>query len=167
MRRLSPINFFRLIISIFREVQNYLFYRKTIDRLDKDGTLASKGLRVDGLKRVYYVHNMQPEALMYGTDENGDTDKFEKRFVAESMMDKKDIFITNNLFEIVKSDLKRIKTNDYYAYLVWIHFKFTSIKFWNVVYLTLYTLFTIWLVRYSIHNWHYVQDAASWVKAKI
>lgn len=167
IRRLYPLYFYRFMVSFFKEIINYRFYRKTIDSLHKTGELDQRGLRLDSLKRVYYVKNLQPEALLYGTTENGGVETFEKQFIAESLRDHNEFFIKHQIIELVKSHSKRIKTPDYYAYLVWIGFKFKKIKIFNILYIVLYVLLITYSIFFIIHNLGQVMNLINWLRAKL
>lgn len=155
MRRLSPIYFFKFLIGMFKEAANWRFYWKKITKLQQSGQLAKRNLRVDSIKRLYFVKNIEPEALLYGEAEEGGVEQFEKQFVADAIRVHNDLFIADGSIELVKAETKRIQTKDYYAYLIWMGFKFRKLKFWNLIYVILYAFTFTWLmvklIRYLIH----------------
>jgi hypothetical protein len=86
--------------------------------MEDQGLLSKFNLRVDILRRVYYVINLEPETLFAN-----DSIDLEKSRVFESVNKIEGIFADNNLVEIIEVLSKRIKTDEYYAYLVWIKFR--------------------------------------------
>lgn len=165
MRRLNPIYFFKFLVSFVKELLNYRFYWKKITGLEKSGELTKRGLRVDAIKRLYFVKNMEPEALLYGEVENGGVEQFEKQFVADALRIHNQIFISDGSIELVKAETKRIQTKDYYAYLIWIGFRFVKINFWNVLYIIAYFVALILTSKYVMHMFPYwAEGIGAWLK---
>lgn len=119
---LNPVKAVKSLLSVFKDISNYLFYRKRIKKIDEEGYFKDRKARVDWLNRVYYVLNLEPE-LQLAT---GDIVDLEKSRVYESVYKFQGVFATNNLVEIVDISSKRIKSEDFYAYLVTISYKITS-----------------------------------------
>jgi hypothetical protein len=149
------------LVALFKEIKNYRFYWKKITAMQESGELAKRGLRADLIKRIYFVKNIEPEALLYGESEEGGVEQFEKQFVSDAIRVHNGIFLNDGSIELVKAEKQRIQTKDYYAYLIWIGFRFKKISFWNLVYVVLYILVAIWLVSHAIgaypHVLEYVQ----------
>ena len=87
--------------------------------INKSGVLKQTGLRLDRRARAYYVLNIEPELLMMGQD----TLELEKSRVFESLAKKKELFETHNLTELIEAKTDRIKTSEYYAYLIQIKYR--------------------------------------------
>ena len=87
--------------------------------INKTGVLKQTGLRLDRRARAYYVLNIEPELLMMGQD----TLELEKSRVFESLAKKKELFETHNLTELIEAKTDRIKTSEYYAYLIQIKYR--------------------------------------------
>jgi len=123
---LNPETAYQNVRDIVKDIGNYAFYRKQISVIDKSGILSRNKMRTDWLKRVYYVVNLEPETLMAS-----DSAELEKSRVFESVSKIQTTLMDHNLFEIVEVSTKRIKTQDYYAYLVWVKYrKTTNWKSW-------------------------------------
>lgn len=116
---LNPTTVFRKAQLTAKDLSNYLFYRKTIKKLEASGVLADKGMRRDMLCRVYFVINLLPETLLAGSD----VDLLEKSRVTEAIAERNEIFTKDGLLEIVVADYERIKTSEYYAYLIWVKYR--------------------------------------------
>jgi len=147
MKYISPIHFFKIIFAMISEFRNWRFYWKKMNLLESSGELKTRGLRLDWIKRLYFVKNLEPEALFYGETENGGVEQFEKKFIADSLKLHNDIFTRDNSVELVKVKYERIKTADYYAYLVWIGFRFDKLKFRNWAYLIVYGFFSYFVIE--------------------
>lgn len=116
---LHPKMFRDTLSMVYRNFSNWLFYRKTIRRLNADGSLKQNGMRLDKRYRSYYVLNLEPEILMMGEE----TINLEKSRVFESIARKKPLFEEAGLGEIIEAKTERIKNDNYYAYLVQIKFR--------------------------------------------
>ena len=157
---LNPVSFWKNTVSCYRDVVNYSFYRGIVKKLDQEGLLKEKGMRTDWLKRVYFVINLQPETLLAGQD----IDLLERSRVTEAIAERNQVFMKDGLLEIIQADYQRIKTTDYYAYLIWVKYRWTSsIATWlkSLIWLTgvitlcvNYQLFIQW--GFQLKDW-YVQ----------
>lgn len=146
---ISPIAVYHKAVVCFKEVSNYRFYRKKIKELEKSGALEQKAMRADMLKRVYFVINLLPETLLAGQD----SELLERSRVTEAIAERNQIFMKDNLLELVEADYERIKTEDYYAYLIWIRYRtISTIGDWVHV--------LLWLVALGVLavNYHYLID---------
>ena len=124
---LNPVSFWKNAVSCYKDVANYRFYRKTIKLLEGEGLLRDKGMRSDWLKRVYFVINLLPETLLAG----GDVELLERSRVTEAIAERNQVFTKNGILEIIEADYRRIKDNDYYAYLIWVKYRWqTSFSEW-------------------------------------
>jgi hypothetical protein len=119
---INPIEAFNSARTVLKDLTNYWFYRKQIKAINEAGIFRTKKMRVDSLCRVYYVVNLEPE-LQLAT---GDLIDLEKSRVFESVSKVQGIFADHNLIEIVDVSSKRIKDDDYYAYLVTIKYRVES-----------------------------------------
>ena len=154
---INPLTVLYKLINCIKEVSNYRFYRKSISRMQSTGLLAQKEMRADWLKRVYFVVNLQPETLLAG----GDLVELEQSRVTEAIASKNDVFSQDGLLEIVVADYRRIKTSDYYAYLIWIRYR-TLTKIWDWVHVILW--FTI--AGLLISQYSYAVDFFNWLVAQ-
>lgn len=119
---INPLEGIRSLKALVKDVMNYRFYRKQIKSIDDAGFFKPKKMRTDWLRRVYYVVNLEPE-LQLAT---GDLIDLEKSRVFDSVSKIQGIFADRNLTEIVKVSSKRIKSDEYYAYLVTIEYQIES-----------------------------------------
>jgi len=116
---INPFTFYETAVIIIKNLKNFIFYRTKMSDINKSGILKQTGLRLDRRARAYYVLNIEPELLMMGQD----TLDLEKSRVFESLAKKKELFETHNLTELIEAKTDRIKTSDYYAYLIQIKYR--------------------------------------------
>ena len=116
---INPVTFYETAVIIVKNLKNFIFYRTKMSDINKSGVLKQTGLRLDRRARAYYVLNIEPELLMMGQD----TLELEKSRVFESLAKKKELFETHNLTELIEAKTDRIKTSEYYAYLIQIKYR--------------------------------------------
>ena len=116
---INPFTFYETAAIIIKNLKNFIFYRTKMSAINKTGVLKQTGLRLDLRARAYYVLNIEPELLMMGQD----TLELEKSRVFESLTKKKELFENHNLTELIEAKTDRIKTSDYYAYLIQIKYR--------------------------------------------
>lgn len=114
----NPVLAIKSAKTIIKDISNYLFYRKQIKSMNDQKLFDVVGGRVDYLRRVYYVINLEPETLLA----TGDLIDLEKSRVYESVSKIQGRFADHNLVEIVDVSSRRIKDTEYYAYLVTIRY---------------------------------------------
>lgn len=114
----NPVLAIRSARTIIKDISNYLFYRKQIKSMNEQKLFDVVNGRVDYLRRVYYVINLEPETLLA----TGDLIDLEKSRVYESISKIQGRFADHNLVEIVDVSSKRIKDEEYYAYIVTIRY---------------------------------------------
>ena len=116
---INPVTFYETLVIIVKNLKNFIFYRTKMASINKTNVLKQAGLGLDLRARAYYVLNIEPELLMMGQD----TLELEKSRVFESLAKKKELFETHNLTELIEAKTDRIKTSEYYAYLIQIKYR--------------------------------------------
>lgn len=138
----KPRKFYETLSRVIRSQRNWRFYKKQLKRLHKEGYLKQNGMRIDKRYRAYYVLNLEPETLMMGEE----VLELERSRVIESLSMKKPVFERAELGELIEAKTDRIKTTDYYAYLIQIKYRPLA-NFWSVVYLI------VWLAGFAGLVW--------------
>jgi len=159
---LNPIAAFSSAKLIVKDISNYLFYRKKITGLEESGFIKGIKMRADLLKRVYYVINLEPETLLA----TGDLMDLEKSRVFDSVAKFQNKFADLNLTEIVDISTKRIKSADYYAYLVWVKCKFFSERsdFFRVI---VFSIALYYAISTGLWIYHNNTDVQLWITNKL
>jgi hypothetical protein len=144
---LNPKTFYETFLQIVKNISNRNFYRKTMKTLEKNGSLKQLGMRLDMRGRAYYVLNLEPETLMMGME----TLELEKSRVLESISLKKSTFETAGLAELIEAQTDRIKTEEYYAYLIQI--KYRKIANWlDLVYVITWAAIASFLIYWIVQG---------------
>lgn len=146
---LNPKNFYKSASLLAKDASNLSFYRKSATKLSEQKFLEQYGMRIDWLKRMYYVINLEPETLLAN-----DSVELEKSRVFESVNRIQTIFADSNLIEIINVSSKRIKTADYYAYVIWIKFK--PISKWSDGWQVIGTIFAyLTILKTGFYSYHH------------
>jgi hypothetical protein len=119
---LNPGKAYQSVSSLVKDVRNYLYYKNKVQTMVDQGLLSQLKARTDWFNRIYYVINLEPETLLA----TGDLTDLEKSRVFDSVAKIQGRFADNNLVEIVEITTKRIKNDEYYAYLVVIKYRIIS-----------------------------------------
>ena len=172
LEALKPRTFYKSVQTIVRNYQNKMFYRSTILQLSKSGVLSQYGLilDVDEMRKskkltlfnrpryiMYYALNLEPEILLMGEE----AIELEKSRVYESLLKKKPLFEKAGLGELIEAETERIKSEDYYAYLIQIKYRPISTRdnlFYVIIYGAIVSLLAYALIRIgfeyqSIFDW--------------
>jgi hypothetical protein len=135
---------------LWKDLTNQIFFRKQVDKIKAQGFLEQNKMRTDWLKRMYYVLNLEPETLMVGQD----SAELERSRVYESVGKFQGVLADHNLYEITQVSTTRIKTSDYYAYLVVLKCRHLSTwrNFFHVISWSAIALYLVHLTVLGAHN---------------
>lgn len=143
---LNPLLFWKILKKVLINAKNRRYYVKQMQKLEEDGILKQMGMRLDLRRRAYYILNLEPETLMMGSE----VLDLERSRVLESVNLRKPTFEKADLLELIEIKTQRIKTEDYYAYLIQIKYRPSS-TVWNLVHviswISLLTICSIWLIN--------------------
>jgi len=165
MKYLNPIFFIKTLANLIRDLIRFNRYVKITADLEKSGKLASLNLRRTSLGKLYYVKNLQPEVLLAAEE----LPNFEILQVRESLAEYNEPIAELGLIDFVKTGFERIKTDDVYAYLIWIEFDTKDLKLGKFIYSVLYLIALIFIITAFIFpalasvNW---QDVISRLNSK-
>lgn len=147
---LNPITFYETLVRCVRNIVNHRFYKSQVKKLKNDGSLKQLSMRLDMRSRAYYILNLEPETLMAGAEAL----ELERSRVFESLSLRKPIFEKAELGELIEAKTERIKTEDYYAYLIQIKYR-PSAKFRDYFYaltwLTAAAFLIYWITQGALH----------------
>lgn len=135
LRYINPIFLINKVFRILRELNNFVYYKRTARELNRTNQLQSRNLKIDWVGRLYTAINIQPELLLYYKDT--ELIKHEKLYVGNEISKLNDFFFNMGLLELVKVKFKRIYDSSHYAYLIYTKFAWKEITFG-------------WLMWYSI-----------------
>lgn len=144
---LNPKTFYETLVQIIKNISNRAFYRKTMKTLQKDGSLKQLGMRLDMRSRAYYILNLEPETLMMGAEALD----LEKSRVYESLTARTGVFDKAGLTELIEASTERIKTDEYYAYLIQI--KYRKLTNWlDTVYVITWAAVASFIIYWAVQG---------------
>jgi hypothetical protein len=114
----NPIKKLRLML---REIDNYYFFMRQVEIMEDTGVLKHNKIKRNEDHAIYGAINMPPELLMYHNEV--ELDRLEKTFFGNEMTKISDVFLQYDIIELYKIEYERIKTDDYYAYVFNIKYK--------------------------------------------
>lgn len=114
-------NPFKKIKLMLREIDNYYFYIRQIEMFNDTGEMQKRMLKLNDKHEIYGAINMPVELLMYNKQE--DLEQLEKTYFGNEMSQYNDVFTRYDIMELYKIEFERIKTDDYYAYVFNIKYK--------------------------------------------
>jgi hypothetical protein len=158
MKYLNPVVFFKKLFALIKEITLFSKYLNIISELEKNGELDKLNLRRTRFGRLYYVKNLQPEVLLNTDDLKG----FEIMQVKESLAEYNDPITRIGIIDFIKTGFRRIKTNEVYAYLVWMDFDFKQMSLERFFYVLAYPLIAAFIItqfiapQLGLIDWPYV-----------
>ena len=117
----NPFNKIRLML---REIDNYYFFIKQMEIFADSGQLRHYKLKMNEKHAVYGAINLPPELLIY--NKGDELAQLEKTFFGNEIAKLNDIIHEYSIIELYRIEYERIKTDDYYAFVFSISYR------WNL-----------------------------------
>lgn len=114
-------NPFKRLRMMLREIDNYYFFIRQMEILADTGELRHYKLKMNEKHGIYGAINLPPELLLYNRGE--ELEQLEKTFFGNEMAKFNDVMMKLDVIELYKVDYERLKTEDYYAYVFCISYK--------------------------------------------
>lgn len=137
LKYINPIFLFNIIFYMLTDLNNYIYYNSQIAKFKKSGINRLHNLKIDAINRIYTAVNMPPEILMAASDKNA-LERQEKELLGAHLTKLEKLMQDYNLYELIKYNYRRFKTEDYYAYKVWISFRPRAASVSWVIWITFY-----------------------------
>ena len=118
---LNPVKIYKSLIAAINELGNYSKYKKIIFELQKEGKLNTIGLSLDSNANLYIGIDLNPELLMYSETSQ---ESVELKLISEKMKKYTDFLTKEGILDVIRMDYDRIKTEEYYGYVLQIKFNF-------------------------------------------
>jgi hypothetical protein len=139
LRSLGPLNIIRRLILMVKEFYFFFVYKKSLKKLEPQ--LKERNIVKSSNSSLIKSVNLKPETLLLANkaeagmsdDDKNELKKLELSFVSKEIAKQNDIFIEEGVIELIKTEATRVKTSDYYGYLVEISFKWKDAKLYQVL----------------------------------
>ena len=121
MKYFKVNNPFKKLRAMFREVDNFYFFIRQMEMFADSGELKQYKLKMNEKHCIYGAINLPPELLLYNNDK--DLEQLEKTFFGNEMKKLNDVMLKYDIMELYSIEFERVKTDDFYAYVFNIRYK--------------------------------------------
>lgn len=129
-----PSRVIKTLLKSTKILRNKKNYSNIIKSLDEEGKLKAIGLTRE--KDLLYVGiNLNPELLIY---DEATQESAELKFISDKMKKYTDFLQKESVLDSVIADYERIRTEDYYGYIVEIKFSDREYSRFNYLYSIMY-----------------------------
>jgi hypothetical protein len=122
---LLPNVAYRLLSTCLEELFQKRKYKKIIFELNELGRLSEIGFKMDSDANLYLGIDLNPELLLYSDTSQ---ESVELKLVSEKMNKYNDFLTKEGLLDSIKVDYERVKTQEFYGYILQIGFAFKKYK---------------------------------------
>lgn len=120
---LNPLKVYKSLTESLEELKNHSKYKKIIFELAAEGKLETIGFSVDNRANLYLGIDLNPELLLYSETSQ---ESVELKLISEKMKKYTDFLTKEGILDSVRMDYDRVKTEEYYGYVLQIKFNFTK-----------------------------------------
>ena len=128
---LNPVAVFKTLQDNITDLLNSVKYKKIIFELQKDGKLNEIGFSVDPSANLYLGMDLNPELLLYSDTSQ---ESVELKMISERMKKYTDFLTKEGILDAVRVDYDRVKTEEYYGYVLQIRYDFKKFKRFDLFY---------------------------------
>lgn len=128
---ISPLKVYNRLVSNIEELAHYYKYKKIIFDLNEKGKLEEVGLKVDQDSNMYIGIDLNPELLLYSETSQ---ESVELRLVSEKMNKYNDFLTKEGILDSIKVEYERVKSEEFYGYILQIGFNFKKYTRFNFIY---------------------------------
>lgn len=115
----------KLLSDCLEELAQFRRYKKIILELNESGRLTEIGFKADSNANLYLGVDLNPELLLYSETSQ---ESVELRMISEKMNRYNDFLTKEGILDSIKVDYERVKTDDFYGYVLQISFAFKKYK---------------------------------------
>ena len=127
------------LLQVIKDINNYLFLRKTIEREKSNPLWKKYNLRVDKISRIYTVVSLPPE-VAFSPD---DPKEIRPAYVLEESRPINEYLTSLNLHEIIVPVFRPIENSD--SYLIIYTPVFQKLSLWWAFSRIFFITFLVWL----------------------
>ena len=155
LKYINPVYLLNQITLMIKDLNNYIYYNKQVNRFKKANTANFYNIKIDKLNRIYTAVNLPPEILLVG--DNQKLDKQEREIVGAKLGQVERVLQDYNIYELVRYKYQRVKTDSHYAYKIRIVYKTHNLNILMLVWIALYVYYAVDFIRmvpwHDFHGW--------------
>lgn len=118
---INPLAQYRILKNSLLERKYFARYKAVVQELADDGKLETMGLSHDADGNMYLGINLNPEILVY---EDASQEAVELNMIKEKLKQHTHFLTVENIIDSVIMDYDRVRTVDYYGYVLRIRYAF-------------------------------------------
>jgi hypothetical protein len=122
---INPVKVYKRLTGALEDLTSNSKYKKVIFELAAEGKLDTIGFSVDRDANLYLGMDLNPELLLYSETSQ---ESVELKLISEKMKKYTDFLTKEGILDSVRVDYDRVKTEEYYGYVLQIKFNFTKYK---------------------------------------
>jgi len=128
---INPVVVFKTLQDNITDLLNAEKYKKIILELRKDGKIKAIGFSVDSSGNLYLGIDLNPELLLYS---DVSQESVELKMISEKMKKYTEFLTKEGILDAVRVDYDRVKTEEYYGYVLQIRYDFKKFKKFDFFY---------------------------------
>ena len=131
LSKLNPVKAYHRLNLAIEDFIKYKKYKKIILELNSSGKIREAGFNIDDEGNLYLGIDLNPELLLYSETSQ---ESVELKLVSEKLRKYNDFLTKEGVLDSIKMDYDRIKTEEYYGYILKIQYNFTAFSKNKVIY---------------------------------
>lgn len=131
LNKLNPVKAYNRLGLAITDYLKYKKYKKIILELDASGKIKDAGFGLDEDGNLYLGIDLNPELLLYSETSQ---ESVELKLVSEKLKKYNDFLTREGVLDCVRMDYDRVKTEEYYGYILKIQYNFTAFNKKKVIY---------------------------------
>jgi hypothetical protein len=131
LNKLNPAKAYTRLSLALEDFLKYRKYKKIIFELSATGKITDAGFNIDDTGNLYLGINLNPELLLYSETSQ---ESVELKLISEKLKKYNDFLTKEGILDYVKMDYDRVKTDEYYGYILKIRYNFTNFQMLKFLY---------------------------------
>jgi hypothetical protein len=123
LKYLDPTKVYSRLSLAIKDLLKHKKYKRVILELQKSGKIEEIGFRVDEQCNLYLGINLNPELLLYSETSQ---ESVELKLISEKLKKYTDFLTKEGILDCVRVEYDRVKTEEYYGYILQIKYNFVN-----------------------------------------
>jgi hypothetical protein len=123
LKYLDPTKVYSRLSLAIKDLLKHKKYKRVILELQKSGKIEEIGFSVDEQCNLYLGINLNPELLLYSETSQ---ESVELKLISEKLKKYTDFLTKEGILDCVRVEYDRVKTEEYYGYILQIKYNFVN-----------------------------------------
>jgi hypothetical protein len=133
--KLNPVKVWKDLSKCIEDIKRKKKYVKIVSELNDLGKLEEIGLKPDEDMNLYVGVNLNPELLFYSDISQ---EPVELKMISEKVQKYTEFLTKEGILDSIKVDYDRVKTEEYYGYILKISYKYINYTTYKFLYSIFY-----------------------------